>query len=73
MEGEVFSWVEMSYPKFPGYQYPLLCAVISLKEGTRIMANLAGMEADEVTIGMKVQGKMEQVDEETMLTQFYKA
>lgn len=71
LDGEVFSFVEMCYPKFPGYQYPLLCAVISLSEGTRIVANLAGVEPDDVYIGMKVKGKVEQVDEATMLPQFY--
>jgi uncharacterized OB-fold protein/acyl dehydratase len=73
MEGEVFSFVEMSYPKFPGYQYPLLCAVISLSEGTRIVSNLVGVEPEKVFIGMKVKGKVEQVDEATMLPQFYPA
>lgn len=73
MEGEVFSFVEMSYPKFPGYPYPLVCAVISLKEGTRIVSNIVGCEPDDVFIGMKVKGKVEQVDEKTMLPQFYPA
>ncbi len=73
LEGEVYSFVEMHYPKFPGYQYPLLCAVIDLKEGTRMVANLAGIEPADVKIGMKVQGKVEQVDDETKLPQFYPA
>jgi len=73
MEGEVFSFVEMHYPKFPGYPYPLLCAVISLKEGTRIVSNLMGVKPEDVYIGMKVQGKVEQVDEKTSLPQFYPA
>ena len=73
MEGEVFSFVEMHYPKFPGYPYPLICAVISLKEGTRIVSNIVGCDPDDVFIGMKVKGKVEQVDEATMLPQFYPA
>lgn len=73
MEGEIFSFVEMYYPKFPGYQYPLVCAVISLKEGTRIVSNIVGCDPDKVHIGMKVKGKVEQVDEKTMLPQFYPA
>ena len=71
LDGEVFSFVEMSYPKFPGYKYPLICAVISLSEGTRIVSNLNGIDIGDVKIGMKVKGKVEQVDEATMLPQFY--
>lgn len=71
LEGEVFSFVEMHYPKFPGYQYPLVCAVISLSEGTRIISNIVGCDPDDVKIGMKVKGRVEQVDEKTMLPQFY--
>ena len=71
LEGEVFSFTEMHYPKFPGYPYPLICAVISLAEGTRIVSNIVGCKPEEVKIGMKVKGKVEQVDEKTMLPQFY--
>jgi uncharacterized OB-fold protein/acyl dehydratase len=73
MEGEVFSFTTLHYPKIPGYDYPLCCAVISLNEGTRIVANVVGIDHEEVTIGMKVKGKIEQVDEKTMLPQFYPA
>lgn len=73
LEGEVFSFTTMHYPKVPGYDYPLCCAVITLKEGTRIVSNIVGIDHKEVTIGMKVQGKVEQVDEKTMLPQFYPA
>ena len=71
LEGEVFSFTQLHYPKFPGYPTPLICAVISLSEGTRIVSNLVGVEPDDVQIGMKVTGKVEQVDEKTMLPQFY--
>jgi uncharacterized OB-fold protein len=73
LEGEVYSFIEMHYPKFPGYPTPLLCAVIELSEGTRLVANIAGCNVDEVSIGMKVSGKVEQVDAATMLPQFYLA
>lgn len=73
LEGEVFSFTEVHYPKVPGYQYPLLCAVISLSEGTRIVSNLVGCSPEQVHIGMKVKGRVEQVDEATMLPQFYPA
>lgn len=73
LEGEIFSFTQLHYPKFPGYQYPLICAVIQLSEGTRIVSNIVGTEPEKVHIGMKVKGKVEQVDPKTMLPQFYPA
>ena len=63
----------MHYPKFPGYPYPLICAVIKLNEGTNLVSNLVGCEPEAIKIGMKVKGKVEQVDEKTWLPQFYLA
>jgi uncharacterized OB-fold protein len=71
LDGELFSFVEMHHPKFPGYQYPLLVGVISLAEGTRIIANIVGCDVKDVEIGMKLKGKVERVDEKTILPQFY--
>ena len=71
IEVEVFSFTTLHYPKVPGYDYPLCCAVIQLAEGTRVVANIVGIDHQHVTIGMKVKGKIEQVDEKTMLPQFY--
>ena len=73
LEGEVFSFTELSYPKFPGYPYPLVCGLIQLSEGTRLVANIVGCEADKVYIGMKVKGKVERVDDKTVLPNFYPA
>ena len=73
MEGEVYSFTTLHYPKIPGYDYPLCCAVIQLAEGTRIVSNIVGIDHEEVKIGLKVTGKIEQVDEKTMLPQFYPA
>jgi uncharacterized OB-fold protein len=73
LEGEIYSFTTLHYPKVPGYTYPLCCAVISLKEGIRIVSNIVGIDHSEVSIGMKVKGKVEQVDEKTMLPQFYPA
>jgi uncharacterized OB-fold protein/acyl dehydratase len=73
LEGEVFSFTELNYPKFPGYPYPLVCGLIQLSEGTRLVANIVGCEPDSVYIGMKVKGKVERVDEKTVLPNFYPA
>lgn len=71
--GEVLSHTQIHHPKIPGYQYPLVCAVIKLDEGTNFVANIVGCDPSDVHIGMKVKGAMEQVDEKTMLPQFYPA
>jgi uncharacterized OB-fold protein len=73
LTGEVLSFTELHHPKIPGYQYPLICGVIRLTEGTNLVANIVGIEPENVTIGMQVQGKVEQIDEKTMLPQFYPA
>ncbi len=73
LEGEVYSYTELHYPRFPGYPSPLLCAVVQLREGTRLVANLAGCAPEQVHIGMKVRGKVERVDDKTVLPNFYPA
>ena len=73
LEGEVYSYTEINYPKFPGYPYPLVCGLIQLREGTRLVANIVGCEPEQVRIGMKVQGKVERVDDQTVLPNFYPA
>ena len=73
LDGEVLSHTELHHPKIPGYQYPLVCAVIRLGEGTNFVANVVGCDPSDVHIGMKVKGRVEQVDEKTMLPQFYPA
>jgi uncharacterized OB-fold protein/acyl dehydratase len=73
LAGEVLSFTELHHPRIPGYQYPLVCAVIKLGEGTNLVANVVGCDPDDVHIGMRVQGRVEQVDEKTMLPQFYPA
>ncbi len=73
LDGEILSFTELHHPKIPGYPYPLVCAVIRLGEGTNLVANVVGCEPADIQIGMRVQGRVEQVDEKTMLPQFYPA
>jgi uncharacterized OB-fold protein/acyl dehydratase len=69
--GTVYSYVVMHYPPIPGYDFPLPVAVIDLDEGTRLVANVAGCKPGDVKIGMRVQAKIEAVDEEMKLPFFY--
>ncbi|MEB2286279.1 MAG: hypothetical protein B6D46_04120 [Polyangiaceae bacterium UTPRO1] len=60
--GTVYSYTVVHHPKFPGYDYPLVCAVIELAEGTRIVSNLVGCSPADVRIGMPVRLSIEEVD-----------
>ena len=69
-KGTVYSYVVMHRPQFPGYEYPLVAAVIELEEGTRIASNVVGIEPADVKIGMAVKVSIENVDEELKLPLF---
>jgi uncharacterized OB-fold protein/acyl dehydratase len=73
LDGEVLSFTELHHPKIPGYPSPLVCAVLKLAEGTNFVANVVGCDPSAIHIGMRVKGVVEQVDEKTMLPQFYPA
>ncbi|MFQ5351534.1 MAG: bifunctional MaoC family dehydratase N-terminal/OB-fold nucleic acid binding domain-containing protein [Candidatus Binatia bacterium] len=68
--GSVYSYVVMHHPKFPGYDYPLICALVELEEGTRLVSNIVDCDTAEVSIGMEVELIFEQVDEELKLPMF---
>ena len=68
--GTVYSYTILHYPKFPGYDYPLACAVIEFAEGTRIVSNVVGCAPDDVRIGMRVTLSIENVDDEMTLPLF---
>jgi uncharacterized OB-fold protein len=70
LEGEIFSFVELHYPEIPGYTYPLMCAVITLDEGTRILSNVIDCKPEDVQIGKRVKGEVMQVDVDNVLPQF---
>ena len=68
--GTIYSYVVIRYPEVPGYEYPLVVAVIDLEEGTRIVANVEGAPPEAVEIGMAVQGFIEKQDDELSLPIF---
>lgn len=53
--GTLYSWVVAHHPRHPAFDYPLLIAVVELDEGTRLITNLAGVTADDLTIGMPLE------------------
>jgi uncharacterized OB-fold protein/acyl dehydratase len=68
--GTVYSYTVIHHPKFPGYDYPLVSAVIELDEGTRIVSNVIGCDPAEVRIGMRVRLRMEKIADHMTLPLF---
>lgn len=52
--GVVHSYTVLRYPEFPGHQYPIVCALVALEEGQRMVATL-DCSPDDVAIGMPVE------------------
>ena len=73
LDGEIMSYTCLRHPVIPGYPKDPMIAVIKLAEGTHFVANIVGCTYEDLSIGMKVKGKVEQVDEKTVLPQFYPA
>ena len=68
--GTIYSYVVIHHPEVPGYEYPLVVAVIDLEEGTRLVANVEDCDWRAVEIGMELQGFVEAVDEDLKLPIF---
>ena len=72
-KGTVYSYTVLHHPPIPGYDYPCPVGLIDLEEGTRIVANVVGCELSDIHIGMKVECRFEDVDENTKLPFLYPA
>jgi uncharacterized OB-fold protein/acyl dehydratase len=68
--GTIYSFTVLHHPPVPGYEYPLVAAVIELEDGIRMLANVVGCSPEDVHIGMRVQGRIENVDDEMKLPMF---
>lgn len=71
--GAVFSFVTYHEPKLPGFAYPYVVAVIELDEGSRLVANVEGIDPAAVKIGTRVKVEFRKVDDETTLPVFVPA
>jgi uncharacterized OB-fold protein len=69
-KGTVYSFVTNHYPQVPSFDYPLNVSLIELEEGTRLIANVIGIPAEEVEIGMAVEVQFEDHDAELSLPSF---
>ncbi|MHB8330174.1 MAG: bifunctional MaoC family dehydratase N-terminal/OB-fold nucleic acid binding domain-containing protein [Acidimicrobiales bacterium] len=68
--GTVYSYVVVHHPQVPAFDYPLPIAVVEMEEGTRLVADLVGVDPGEVHIGMPVEVEMVSVDDELTLPMF---
>jgi hypothetical protein len=63
----VFSYVVHHHPPVPGKQLPLVIALVELDEGVRLLAEMPGVAADQIRIGMPVQIEYLRIDDELTL------
>jgi uncharacterized protein len=71
--GTLYSFVVVHYPQVAAFEYPLPIGLIELEEGTRVVANLDGMEREDIEIGMALQATFVDFDEDLSLPVFVPA
>jgi uncharacterized OB-fold protein len=68
--GTVYSYVVVHYPQVPSFEYPLAIGLIELEEGTRVVANIEGVEREALQIGLPVEATFVDYDDELSLPVF---
>jgi uncharacterized protein len=68
--GVLYSFVVVHYPQVPSFDYPLPIGLVELEEGTRVVANIEGVEPGELRIGMELEARFVDFDEELSLPVF---
>lgn len=53
--GTICSYTVLTYPQFPGYEYPLIIVLVELEEGTRLTSQLVDCAPDDVDFDLPVQ------------------
>ena len=71
--GTLFSFVVVHYPQVAAFEYPLPIGLVELEEGTRVVANLSGLDASDIRIGMALQAEFVDYDEDLSLPVFVPA
>lgn len=57
--GQVHAWIIPRHPQPIGFAQPPIVAVIQLEEGIRLVSNVVGIDAGQVSIGLQVEVEFE--------------
>jgi uncharacterized OB-fold protein/acyl dehydratase len=57
------SFTIIRHPQFPGYDFPLVAALVDLEEGVRMVSNVVDCDAGDIRIGMALQGFIQTDDD----------
>jgi 3-oxo-4,17-pregnadiene-20-carboxyl-CoA hydratase alpha subunit len=71
--GTVYSFVVNHHPQVPSFDYPLAVGLIELEEGTRLVANIVGIDTSDIQIGMPVEVEFVEHDPDLTLPAFHPA
>ena len=71
--GTLYSFVVVHYPQVAAFDYPLPIGLVELEEGTRIVANIDGVEPADLMIGMPLTAEFVTYDNELTLPVFVPA
>jgi uncharacterized OB-fold protein len=73
--GRVHSWTVAYHPFHAGFKddLPYIVALVDLDEGVRMNAQMRGVAADEMRMGMSVQVRFERMNEGRTLPAFVRA
>jgi uncharacterized OB-fold protein len=68
--GVVYSFVVVHHPQVASFEYPLPVALVELEEGTRVVANIDGVDPGELQIGLALRATFVDYDPELSLPVF---
>jgi uncharacterized OB-fold protein/acyl dehydratase len=71
--GTLYSYVVVHYPQVAAFEYPLPIGLVELEEGTRLVANLGGVEPGSLAIGTELIAEFVDFDDELSLPVFVPA
>jgi uncharacterized OB-fold protein len=68
--GTLYSYSVLHHPQHPAFDYPVLAALVDLEEGVRMVSNLAGIEPNDIRIGMPLEVEFQEQEGGTYLPRF---
>ncbi len=61
--GTLHTYTVIHHPQFPGYEFPILAALVDLEEGERMVSNVVGCDPAQLQIGMKLEAFIHEDDD----------